>query len=133
MKQPEFTLFYDGLCPLCQKEVAWLKRLNRRGGLGFQDITDADFEPSLYGKSFEDFMAEIHGIYPDGRLIKGMAVFRAAYRAVGLGWLFAPTSWPLLEPLFDRVYLLFAKHRLRLGHYLGGSPCRDGHCEVAKK
>ena len=30
----------------------------------------------------------------------GMAVFRLAYRAVGLGWLVAPTGWPLLRPLF---------------------------------
>lgn len=35
-------------------------------------------------------MAEIHGVYPDGQLIKGIGVFRETYKAVGLGWLMAP-------------------------------------------
>lgn len=78
-------------------------------------------------------MAEIHGVYPDGRLVKGATAFRAAYRAVGLGWLLAPTGWPLLKPLFDRLYALFARHRLRLGHYFGGNPCQDGRCEIPKR
>ena len=39
MKNPldkiEFTLLYDGLCPLCSKEVAWLYRRNKQEKLGF--------------------------------------------------------------------------------------------------
>jgi len=133
MSQPEFTLFYDGQCPICQKEVAWLTRWNRRGGLGFQDINAEGFDPGQYGKTYDDLMAEIHGVYPDGRIVKAMPAFRAAYRAVGLGCLLAPTGWPLLKPLFDKVYALFAKHRIRLGVHFGGSPCRDGQCELPKR
>jgi len=110
----EFTLLYDGLCPICRREVAWLFVRNKFGRLGFQDINDTDFNPALYGKTLEKLMAEIHGVYPDGRIIKGMSVFRATYSAVGLGWLLAPTGWPLLKPLFDLLYRLFAKYRLRL-------------------
>ena len=110
----EFTLLYDGLCPICRREVAWLFVRNKFGRLGFQDINDTDFDPALYGKTLDELMAEIHGVYPDGRIIKGMSVFRATYSAVGLGWLLAPTGWPLLKPLFDLLYRLFAKYRLRL-------------------
>lgn len=110
----EFTLLYDGLCPICRREVAWLFVRNKFGRLGFQDINDAGFDPALYGKSLAELMAEIHGVYPDGRIIKGMSVFRATYSAVGLGWLLASTGWPLLKPLFDLLYRLFAKYRLRL-------------------
>ena len=110
----EFTLLYDGLCPICRREVAWLFVRNKFGRLGFQDINDTDFDPVLYGKTLAELMAEIHGVYPDGRIIKGMSVFRATYNAVGLGWLLAPTGWPLLKPLFDLLYRLFAKYRLRL-------------------
>jgi len=42
-----------------------------------------------------------------------MSVFRATYKAVGLGWLLAPTGWPVLKPLFDLIYRLFAKYRCR--------------------
>ncbi|MDP2179665.1 thiol-disulfide oxidoreductase DCC family protein [Methylicorpusculum sp.] len=125
----EFILFYDGHCPICRKEVAWLKFKNKQGKLGFQDINDDGFKPENYGKSFDDLMAEIHGQYPDGRVIKGVEVFYAAYRAVGLGWLIAPVRWPILRPLFDGLYLLFARNRLRLGRLFGGDACRDGLCD----
>jgi len=123
----EFTLFYDGLCPICRREVIWLVKKNKRGRLGFRDINDADFNPAQYGKTLSELMAEIHGIYPDGRIIKGMSVFRACYSAVGLGWLLPPTGWPLLKPLFDRLYRLFAKYRLRLARLVvNDEPCNCG-------
>jgi len=34
----------------------------------------------------------IHGVFPDGRMVRKVEVFRQAYRAVGLGWLLAPTG-----------------------------------------
>ena len=127
--QPEFTLLYDGACPICQKEVAWLQWKNQTGKLGFQDINAVGFDPSRYGKTLPELMAEIHGVYPDGHIIKGMPVFRASYRAVGLGWLLAPTAWPLLRPLFDALYLLFARHRITLGGFLRGKTCKDNACK----
>ena len=121
----QFTLFYDGLCPVCSREVAWLMRKIKRGWLAFQDINDAEFDPAVYGKTLAELMAEIHGVYPDGQVIKGMDVFRAAYSEVGLVWLLAPTGWPLLKPLFDRLYRLFAKYRLSLAR-LVDEPCDCG-------
>jgi len=59
-------------------------------------------------------MARIHGVLPDGTRIVGVEVFRRAYAAVGLGWLVAPTRWPLLRPLADAAYRWFARNRLRL-------------------
>jgi predicted DCC family thiol-disulfide oxidoreductase YuxK len=127
MNTPHFTLLYDGHCPICIKEVAWLSRRNRAGHLLLQDIHAADFDPKHYGTSIPHLMAIIHGINADGQLVQGMAVFRASYAAVGLGWLMAPTGWPLLRPLFDRLYALFARHRIGLGNWLRGG-CDDNSC-----
>ncbi len=56
-----------------------------------------------------------------------MSVFRATYKAVGLGWLLAPTGWPVLKPLFDGLYRLFAKYRAPLARLVaGGKPCNCG-------
>ncbi|WP_445368465.1 thiol-disulfide oxidoreductase DCC family protein [Methylomonas sp. BW4-1] len=125
-----FTLLYDGRCPICRKEVNWLQSRNKQNKLGLQDIHAEGFNPADYGKSLDELMAEIHGVNPDGRVIKGMPVFYAAYSAVGLGWLMAPTRWPLLKPLFDRLYALFARHRLRLGTLFGAKPCQDASCSI---
>jgi predicted DCC family thiol-disulfide oxidoreductase YuxK len=127
-----FTLLYDGQCPICQKEVAWLSRFNKQGKLGLKDINDIDFNPSQYGKTFEQLMAEIHGVFPDGLIIKGMPVFREAYRAVGLGWLMAPTAWPVLKQLFDGFYGIFAKYRLTLGRVFGAKRCQEERCRIPK-
>ena len=125
--QIEFTLLYDGLCPLCSKEVTWLYSRNKQEKLGFQDINEAGFDPAIYGKTHAELMAEIHGVYPDGRIIKGMGVFRETYKAVGLGWLMAPTSWPVLKTLFDFIYKLFAKYRVRLASLIvGDKACNCG-------
>jgi len=126
----EFVLFYDGQCPICQKEVAWLRWKNIKHKLGFQDINQADFDASVYGKTHDELMAEIHGVYADGRLIKGVEVFYAAYAAVGLGWLMAPTRWPLLKPLFNALYSIFARNRLRLGRLLSKKSCEKGNCRI---
>ena len=127
---PEFTLLYDGACPICQKEVAWLRWKNKHGKLGFQDINDAGFDPNHYDKTHAELMAEIHGVLADGSVIKGMPVFRACYQAVGLGWLLAPTGWPLLESGFDHLYNWFASHRIKLGGLFGGSRCTADQCKT---
>jgi predicted DCC family thiol-disulfide oxidoreductase YuxK len=58
-------------------------------------------------------MVRIHGVLPDGRVVEGLEVFRRAYAAVGLGWLLAPTRWPLLREISETSYRIFAKNRLR--------------------
>jgi hypothetical protein len=41
-------------------------------------------------------------------------VFRRAYELIGLGWLYAPTRWPLIGTLAEAAYGLWARWRLRL-------------------
>jgi predicted DCC family thiol-disulfide oxidoreductase YuxK len=106
-------VLYDGECPLCAREIAFLRRRDRRGLIAFEDIAAPDFDATHYGLDHATVMSRIHGVLPDGTLIEGVEVFRRLYTAVGLGWLVAPTRWPLLRGLFDRAYRLFARNRLR--------------------
>jgi predicted DCC family thiol-disulfide oxidoreductase YuxK len=124
----QIKLLYDGDCPLCGREVAFLRRRNRRGQLAFEDIAAPGFDPARYGLERADVMARMHGVLPDGRVVEGMEVFRRAYAAVGLGALLAPTRWPLLRPLFDRAYAVFARNRLR---WTGR--CEDGTCALPER
>jgi len=56
----------------------------------------------------------IHALAADGTVLRDVAVFRHAYTLIGLGWLYAPTRWPVLGPLADGLYRLWAAGRLRL-------------------
>jgi predicted DCC family thiol-disulfide oxidoreductase YuxK len=115
MSEPSLTLLYDGACPLCLREVTFLKRRDLQGRLAFVDIDRHAYDPAQWGGiSYRDAMARIHAIRADGEILKDVAVFREAYRCVGLGWIYAPTEWPLIGRLIDRIYALWASQRLRM-------------------
>ena len=111
----EFTLLYDGACPLCSREIELLRRLDKgRGRLGLVDITDSAFDARAYGSDLDALMSRMHGVLPDGRLVDGVEAFRRAYGAVDRGWLLAWTRLPGLRRVADRAYDWFARNRLRL-------------------
>ncbi|MFM9109318.1 MAG: thiol-disulfide oxidoreductase DCC family protein, partial [Prochlorococcaceae cyanobacterium] len=120
MAEPALTLLYDGGCPLCLREVAALRRRDghrhpETPQLAFIDIDDPAYDPAAHGGiSYAEAMGRIHAIAADGTVLRDVAVFRRAYALVGLGWLYAPTTWPLLAPLADGLYGLWASLRLRL-------------------
>jgi predicted DCC family thiol-disulfide oxidoreductase YuxK len=132
MSEWRFKLLYDGECPLCVREVKWLQRWNRCGHLAFEDFSAAGFDPVRYATTREELMQAMHGVFPDGRMVRAVEAFREAYSLVGLGWLLAPTRWPVLRPIFDALYRVFARHRVRLGSLFGRS-CDSGTCHVAPK
>ena len=77
-------------------------------------------------------MGVMHGVFPDGRIVRKVEAFRQAYRAVGLGWLLAPTGSAVLRWFFDGLYELFARYRVSLGRLFGRS-CTTGTCDVAAR
>jgi predicted DCC family thiol-disulfide oxidoreductase YuxK len=117
---PGLTLLFDGGCPLCLREVRFLQRRDRaRHGdatrIAFVDINAPDYNPAAHaGISYADAMGRIHAIGGDGEVLRDLAVFRRAYELIGLGWLYAPTTWPLVGSLATAAYGLWARWRLRL-------------------
>lgn len=132
---PDITLFYDGLCPVCAREIAMLRRLDARHArrlgshearLGFVDIAAPAFDPSAHGLTMEQAIGTMHGVMADGSIVSGVEVFRRAYRAVGFGWLLAWTGWPGLRAVSNLAYRGFARIRPRLSRLR----CADGRCSV---
>ena len=112
---PELTVLFDGGCPLCVREVTFLRGRDRRGALGFVDIDSLDYDPESHqGISYEEAMGRIHAITASGEVVRDVAVFREAYRLIGLGWLYAPTRWPVLSAVVDWLYGIWAARRLQL-------------------
>lgn len=105
------TLLYDAGCPVCSLEMDHLRSRNHEGRLVFIDITTLGFDPAPFGATLADMNAEIHARRADGLVIRGVPVLRLAYEAVGLGWVWRPTDWPLLRALSEAGYRVFARHR----------------------
>jgi len=109
-------LLYDGECPFCLREVNFLKQRDAGKGLiKFVDITDDNYQPQNHGGiDFETAMARIHGVLPDGRVVKDLEVFRRAYQAVGMGWVYAATKLPIIGAIAHGIYGVWAAWRLPL-------------------
>ncbi len=120
MKLP-LTILYDGLCPLCSREIAFLRRRSS-DALRFVDISEIDPEP--FGISHSDAMKALCAIDAAGTQLRGMDAIRGIYRAIGWEWLVAPTAWPVISTLCDLGYALFAKVR----PYLGPRCDKNGSC-----
>jgi predicted DCC family thiol-disulfide oxidoreductase YuxK len=124
----DIEVFFDGGCPLCRREIEFLRRRDRRQRIRFTDIDAGSFDAASVGRTQDELMAEIHGRLPDGAVISGVEVFRRLYTAAGLGWLVAPTRLPGVSGLLDLGYRLFAKNRLRLT-----GRCQAGTCRVDER
>ncbi len=127
-------MLYDSLCPLCRWEVRQLRRLDRAHRLQFEDITAPDFDPTRYGLAMRDVVGTMHGVLPDGTILRGVDVFSRAYRAVGLSFLAWLIEFRLTRPVVKIVYRLFATIRPRLSSFEPGmnsdESCETGTCRV---
>ena len=81
----KLIVWHDGGCPLCRREIAVMRRLDRRGAIDFVDVSQA--QPSACPIDRADLLARFHAS-EDGRLLSGAAAFAAMWRAI-----------PLLRPL----------------------------------
>lgn len=118
-------VFYDHGCPLCRKEIRFLKWLDRKHSrIQATNIDSPEFVPPD-GFTLQMFMERIHGRLPSGEIIEGVDVFRHLYSAVGWGWLMSLTRMPVVSHILDGAYVVFANVRL----YLRGS-CRSGTCTL---
>lgn len=106
------TVWHDGQCPLCRREIALMRRLDRRGAIEFVDVHGADDAACPVSRT--DLLARFHAM-ENGTLLSGAAAFAAMWRAI-----------PLLRPLglaarhpsvlrgLEWLYLRFLKVRPRL-------------------
>jgi predicted DCC family thiol-disulfide oxidoreductase YuxK len=111
----KIDLLYDSECPICQMEGDFLKKRDIDNRIRFTDLSSANYNPDEHGHiQFEEGMRKLHAILPDGRIVRGVEVFRQTYDAIGLGWVLAATSLPGIGQIADILYDLWAEHRLRL-------------------
>jgi predicted DCC family thiol-disulfide oxidoreductase YuxK len=125
-------VFFDGGCPLCRREIDFVRRLDRRHRIRLTDISAPGFSPAKYEKTRDEFMSEIHGLLPDGSWITGVEVFRRIYAALGFRIPVALTRLPVLSQLLDAGYRLFAVNRLKWTGRCAqdGSACGvEGDCQ----
>lgn len=109
------TMFYDGGCPLCRREVAHYRWLDRnRHHVRWVDIHADSRELLAIGVEPAEAMARLHAIDREGRLQVGVRAFIAIWRELPLYRILPPVIRFLgVTDLLDRLYQRFARARLR--------------------
>ncbi len=102
------TLFYDGGCPLCTKEMARLAKLKNQT-LQLADIHTLAPDPHL--PDTETLLRTLHLRTPDGRLLTGANANVAAWQYTRLGAWFRWMRWPVVSSLVDWLYDAWARRR----------------------
>lgn len=123
-------VLYDHACPMCRAEMQRLKRRDATDCLRLVDIADKEFRAEAWGFSAQSLADALHTRAPDGRWLIGMAAIRHVYAQVGLGWLLAPTGWPVVGRMFDRLYAWIARNRMWVSRAWGtdcGGACDARH------
>lgn len=115
------TVWYDGGCPLCLREIALMRRLDRRGAIAFIDVADGETTCPI---DRAELLARFHA-REGGQLLSGAAAFAAMWRAVPvlrpLGVL-ARRPWALKG--LEALYVRFLRVRPRLQRLVVGLTAR---------
>jgi predicted DCC family thiol-disulfide oxidoreductase YuxK len=110
------TVWYDGACPLCLREIAVMRRLDRRGAITFVDVSDKG-EPASCPIDRATLLERFHA-EEDGRLLEGAAAFAAMWRAIPLlRPLGLAARLPIVLRLLEAAYRQFLKVRPRLQRF----------------
>jgi len=116
-------VFFDGDCPLCKREIAFLEKRDAQQRIVATDIANPSFDASQFDRSHVEFMATIQGRLPNGQWITGVEVFRQLYAAVGFTRLVRMSRMRPVNWVLNHAYQIFAKHRLRLTGRCDSSAC----------
>ncbi|MEM8827458.1 MAG: DCC1-like thiol-disulfide oxidoreductase family protein, partial [Pseudomonadota bacterium] len=76
----ELTVWYDGGCPLCVREIALMRRLDRDDAIRFVDVADGSTACPIDRSAL---LTRFHA-REDGRMLDGAAAFAAMWRAIPL-------------------------------------------------
>ena len=116
------TVFYDGLCGLCSREIAHYKKIAPDGIFKWVDVNRNANALDKYNIEITDALKELHVIDKNGVVQKGVKSFQVIWEQL--------PRWNLLSRLLqlravflvaDFIYKRFASWRFG----------RSAHCKIA--
>ncbi len=108
----KLTVYYDGACPVCSREIATYRRARGAEAIEFVDAA-ACAAPALgEGLSRDAALAAMHVRRPDGSLVQGARAFGEIWGRLPA---FRPLGWLMRLPgagwVADRGYAAFLRVR----------------------
>ncbi len=110
------TCFHDGECPICNIEINAMKKLDKAGNINWVDITHDKAALAKVGLTYKQAMDRMHIIDENQQLQSGVIGFLHVWKQLPYYRCIAPIieNVPLLLPLMEFFYRIFARYRLPL-------------------
>jgi predicted DCC family thiol-disulfide oxidoreductase YuxK len=119
------TVFFDGACPLCRREIAHYRRIDRAQRLRWVDAATEAETLAAHGLDLDRAMAELHVLDGNGGWHRGVDAFLVIWsRLPAYRWLARLVSSLGLRAPLGFVYRYFAAWRYR-------RRCGAGACTAA--
>lgn len=120
-------VFYDGLCPLCSREIDHYRGYDNAYRIDFIDIANPNFKPESEGLSGKDIHKKFHVKTEEGKIISGVDAFIEIWKTLEI-WVpmqkLSDNSWT--RPFFEAGYFVFAKIR----PLFRNNECTTDYCQT---
>lgn len=111
-QRTELSVFFDGSCPLCRKEIAFYQKRRGADRVDWVDVSTRGEGDVVEGLSCRRAMARFHVRTADGALLDGGDGFAALWRVLpAFSWLGHAFRPPPLRWLLNRAYDGFLRIR----------------------
>ena len=112
------TVYYDGKCGMCRREISHYQRIAPEGLFNWVEITSNPAPFLAKGFRVEEGLKALHVEDGDGKMHIGVAAFIVIWQKLPRWQLIAMlTSLPLILPLLEFCYRHFSRWRFkRLGY-----------------
>ena len=116
------TVYYDGKCGLCRREIEYYKRVAPADRFVWLDIATDPAGLADLGITQSDALRRLHARDASGTMFVGVAAFIAIWQGLNYWrYLAMIVNLPLLKPLAAFAYDRFADYRFS----------RLTHCQIA--
>ena len=112
MPTPACTVYFDGACPLCRREIAHYRSQKGAASMAWVDIATSDDASLGADLSRADALTRLHVRQADGALVSGAAAFAAIWNHLpAYGWLARIASRRPVMKAMDLAYSWFLRLR----------------------
>jgi len=118
------TVFYDGKCSLCSKEINHYRKIAPDGIFKWQDITKSTDELNKEGITLTEGLKLLHAKDNNGEIHVGVDAFILIWTQLKRWRVLAILAGlPMIRQIADMAYRIFANERFR----------RLQHCQFAQQ
>lgn len=118
------TVFYDGKCGLCSKEINHYRKIAPEGIFDWQDITESADELKKAGVSYSEGLRLLHAKDEKDQMHIGVDAFILIWKQLKRWRILAVfVGLPLIRQMANAAYRAFANWRFK----------RLDHCQLAAK